>query len=68
VFYSILYILGIGAMNGLGMIVTKYASAANRVTLTQTKTLLVWLFFLFYKGKGHEEFKGLQLGGFIVVV
>jgi len=55
-------------MNGLGMIVTKYASAANRVTLQQSKNLLIWIFFLAYRGHGHEEFKVLQLTGFLVLV
>jgi multidrug transporter EmrE-like cation transporter len=61
-------IILVGAMNGLGMAVTKYASAANRVTLQQSKTVIVWIFFLIKKGGGHEKFYGLQLGGFIVML
>ena len=64
----LLNILFVGCMNGLGIIVTKYASAANRVTLQQTKNVLVWIFFLAYQGGGHETFKWLQLVGFIVMV
>ena len=62
---NIIFVTG---MNGLGMIITKYASAATRVILQQTKTVLVWAFFLIYKGSGHENFKVLQLIGFIILV
>ena len=50
------------------MIVTKYASAATRVILQQSKTVLVWIFFLAYPGGGHERFKVLQLIGFLVLL
>lgn len=58
----------VGGMNGLGMIITKFASAANRVTLSQSKTVIVWVFFLIYRGGGHENFKWLQFAGFIVML
>jgi len=65
------HVVGIAGMNGLGMAVTKYASSASRVTLSQGKTVLVWLFFLivptFSNIKG-EKFSFLQLGGFVVMV
>lgn len=66
--YTIIITIGIGGMNGLGMVITKYASAANRVTLSQAKTLIVWVFFLLYPGKGKEKFSWLQLGGFIIML
>ena len=66
--FVILNILFVGCMNGFGMVVTKYASAANRVTLQQVKNVLVWIFFLIYQGGGHENFKWLQLAGFVVLV
>lgn len=66
--FLILNVFLVGAMNGLGMAVTKYASAANRVTLQQSKTVIVWVFFLIYKGGGHEKFYVLQLGGFLVLL
>lgn len=66
--YLILNIFMVGAMNGLGMAVTKYASAANRVTLQQSKTVMVWVFFLIYQNGGHEEFHLLQLFGFFVML
>lgn len=66
--YVFFNIVLVGGMNGLGMVVTKYASAANRVTLQQTKTVIVWVFFLGYPGGGHENFKWLQFGGFIILL
>ena len=33
-----------------------------------TRTALIWVFFLIYRGKGHEEFKWLELIGFILLV
>ena len=50
------------------MTITKHISATSRTTLKQTKIVLVWVFFLFYPGHGHEKFKPLQLVGFIVLV
>lgn len=64
-------IVFVAGMNGLGMAVTKYASSTSRVTLSQGKTILVWLFFLivpsFTNIKG-ETFSFLQLGGFVVML
>lgn len=68
IIYLVLNIIMVGGMNGLGMAVTKYASAANRVTLQQSKTVMVWVFFLIYQGGGHEKFYWLQLGGFLVML
>lgn len=68
-FYFFANIILVGGMNGLGMVVTKYASAANRVTLQQSKTVLVWIFFLVIPiSRAKETFYGLQLGGFIVML
>jgi len=33
-----------------------------------TKVVLVWVFFLMYRGDGGEEFHWLQFGGFILIV
>ncbi|CAI2370233.1 unnamed protein product [Moneuplotes crassus] len=71
----VLFVIGnivfVAGMNGLGMAVTKYASSTSRVTLSQAKTILVWLFFLiiptFTNIKG-ETFSFLQLGGFVVML
>lgn len=66
--YVLANVVLVGAMNGLGMAVTKYATAANRVTLQQTKTVIVWLFFLIIPIRGQESFKILQLIGFVVML
>lgn len=68
VIFVIANIILVAGMNGLGMVVTKYASSANRVTLQQSKTLIVWLFFLIVPIRGKEKFSFLQLGGFIVMI
>ncbi len=56
------------AYNGFGITITKHMSATSRTTLKQTKIILVWAFFLGYRGPGHETFKPLQLVGFLVLV
>ena len=53
---------------GLGMVIIKHTSAANRVTTQQIKHFIVWIFFLIYQGNGNETFKILQLDGFILIV
>lgn len=58
----------IAGYNGFGITITKHMSATSRTTLKQTKIVLVWIFFLLYRGDGHESFKPLQLVGFMVLV
>ena len=53
---------------GLGMVIIKHTSTANRVTTQQIKHFIVWIFFLIYQGNGNETFKILQLDGFILIV
>lgn len=62
---SVIFIAG---YNGFGITITKHMSATSRTTLKQTKIVLVWVFFLLYRGDGHESFKWLQLVGFIILV
>jgi len=66
--YFFMNIILVAGMNGLGMVVTKYASAANRVTLQQSKTVIVWIFFLVAPVRGGEKFYFLQLGGFLIML
>ncbi|CAI2369633.1 unnamed protein product [Moneuplotes crassus] len=72
VIYLILLIILDGGMNGLGLLVTKHASAANRVTLTQVRTIIIWLFFmivpLIFNLRVRESFHYLELIGFIVII
>ena len=60
--------LDISLYNALGNSITKYASWSNRATVNTTKVVLVWVFFLMYRGDGGEEFHWLQFGGFILIV
>ena len=70
--YCLANIILVAGMNGLGMVVTKYASAANRVTLQQTKTVIVWVFFLvvprIWTMRVSENFSWIQLVGFIIML
>ena len=61
-------ILSIAFFNAFGVAVTKYASAAQRSTIDTSRTLLIWIIFLFKPGKGRETFYALELGGFIMLV
>lgn len=58
----------IAFFNGFGVAVTKYASAAQRSTIDTSRTLLIWVFFIIYKGSGHERFIWLELVGFVLLV
>lgn len=62
---SIGIIICISLFNGLGVMITKYASAAQRTIVDQSRVIFVWLFFMM---TGIETFKYLQLIGFIVLV
>jgi hypothetical protein len=61
-------ICSISSFNAFGVAVTKNASAAQRSTIDTSRTVLIWIFFLIYQGKGHEKFQVLQLVGFIILV
>ncbi|CAI2371437.1 unnamed protein product [Moneuplotes crassus] len=54
-------------MTAFSMAVTKYVSATAKIILKQVKTVVVWLFFLVYRGDGHESFQVLQLIGFLIL-
>ena len=61
-------IMSIAFFNFFGVSVTKNASAAQRSTIDTSRTAIIWIFFLIYKGDGHEDFIWLQLIGFIVLI
>jgi hypothetical protein len=42
-----------------GILISKYGSSLQRVTIAELKALVLWLFFLIYPGPGHEIFKFL---------
>ena len=65
---TIFYIISVASFNCLGVTITKYASAAQRSTIDMSRTAIVWVFFLSYRGNGHEEFIWLELIGFIFII
>ena len=56
------------SFNCLGVSITKYASAAQRSTIDMSRTALIWVFFLVYRGNSHEKFNWMELGGFILLI
>jgi drug/metabolite transporter (DMT)-like permease len=56
----------IALYNYYGVNLTKHLSSASRLVLGNTKTLLVWTFFLIIPSQAQETFKVLQLFGFIL--
>lgn len=59
----------IALFNYFGVAVTKNASAAQRATIDTSRTLFIWIFFLFVSVHGKkEDFYWLQLFGFILLV
>lgn len=58
-------VLTIAGFNVTGQIITKYASAAQRSTIEQCKTLSIWLCFL---ALGQERFLWGELFGFVILV
>ena len=48
--------------------IIKEANSVSTVTINMSRTAFIWIFFILFNVPGHEEFKYLQLVGFIVVV
>ena len=69
-----IWVFGVGTsfsiafFNAFGVAITKYASAAQRSTIDTCRTLIIWMFFIFYQGPGHERFIWLELVGFVMLV
>lgn len=61
-------ILWTAIFNIFNVAVTKYASAAQRSTVDTCRTALIWSFFIFYQGEGHERFIWLELVGFFLLI
>jgi drug/metabolite transporter (DMT)-like permease len=51
-----------------GVFITKLGSAAQRCTIDIARTILIWAFFLIYRGAGHETFQYLELIGFFGII
>ena len=45
----------------------RFQSAMQKVMITPIQTILVWLFYLFYKGDGHEDFHVISLVGMVLL-
>ena len=58
-------IVSIACFNACGVMVTKYASAAQRSTIDTCRTLLIWFVQI---GRGKEDFLWAELGGFFLLV
>ncbi|OTB08447.1 hypothetical protein M426DRAFT_51900 [Hypoxylon sp. CI-4A] len=62
---SVLTMFSIGGFNFFGLSVTRSVSATARSTIDSCRTLFIWVVSL---GLGWESFKGLQVGGFALLV
>lgn len=49
-----------------GIYIVKISSATQRASIDAARTVLIWIFFMLYQGKGHETFDYVQLIGFVV--
>lgn len=63
--YSLCSIVTISGFNVTGIMITKYASAAQRSTIDTSRTLVIWLIFLY---AGTETFMVGELAGFALLV
>ncbi len=66
--YAVAFVINCAILNGSGAYVMQHASAVNRSIFRQLSIVLIWVFFLSFKGTGHETFSGLQLGGYILLL
>ena len=68
-FYVIGQTFSIALFNYYGILISQFASSATRSVMDSTRTVLVWIFFLLVPLQGKvEEFSGLQLCGFAVLL
>ena len=64
--YSVIAsIILIAGYNATGVMITKYASSTQRSTIDNSKTLIIWVIFLYI---GDEKFLWLEFFGFILLV
>lgn len=66
----VLQTFSICGFNYFGIALVRFSTSATRAVMDNTRTVLVWVFFLFYPYtyKGTESFDGLQLSGFILLL
>jgi membrane-associated phospholipid phosphatase len=58
-------IVTIAGFNVTGVMITKYASAAQRSTIDTCRTLIIWFVFL---ALGSEKFLAGELVGFFLLI
>ena len=61
------FFIACGMGNGFTTYVTKVFSATHSVVFDQSRILFVWIFFLAYRGAGHETFSFEKLFGFFMI-
>jgi hypothetical protein len=64
-YQSIFNIMTISGFNIAGVMITKYASAAQRTTVDTCRTLVIWLLFI---AMGKEKFLAGELFGFALLL
>lgn len=62
---SLTNLFTIAGFNVTGVMITKYASAAQRSTVDTSRTLVIWIVFIFM---GTEHFLVGELAGFVLLV
>ena len=62
---SLTNLFTIAGFNVTGVMITKYASAAQRSTVDTIRTLVIWIVFIFM---GTEHFLVGELAGFVLLV
>jgi len=60
----IVCIILIAGYNATGVMMTKFASSTQRSTIDNSKTVIIWMVFLF---TGEEKFIWLELAGFALL-
>lgn len=69
IFYVIGQTITISVMNLAGVYISKYASSASRSIIGSSKSLIIWMFFIFIEVNSYREyFSALQLLGFLIIV
>jgi hypothetical protein len=66
--FGVAFIAFSAAYNGAAISLVKHSTAVNRSVSEQIRVLLVWCFFIFYQGYGHESFSVTKAIGFTLVV
>ena len=62
---SLTNLFTIAGFNVTGVMITKYASAAQRSTVDTSRTLIIWIVFIF---TGSEHFLWGEMFGFVLLV